>query len=423
MGGDGSGAGAPGWWSHPDGPTGRGPGFRLPPGRTTVAAAALTAAAEATAGRPRRRRESRTGVRLAVLGVLAVLCSGLLGGGVGAVVQGTRQGGRITLHPATDLQPKRAPGATAAVVSAVLPGVVYLSVVVDGTETTGTGIVLDGSGHILTNNHVVAPQGDPGRVTVTFSTGQHHPAGLVGRDVDSDLAVIQVKGVSGLRPLALGSARSLQVGDPVVAIGAPFGLVGTVTAGIVSARDRPLTSGSTDTGAGLAHLDALQTDAPINPGNSGGPLLDAAGTVVGINTVIRSAAADDADPFGAQDVTGSIGLGFAIPVDQALRVAEQLINSGRAAHTTMGVTLDLGYQGAARIATSGSRPDSAGPRPGDVVTVVDGTPVTSGDDLVSLIRGRRPGETVILGVQRGGTGLELPVLLRSAVGPAPADGA
>jgi putative serine protease PepD len=360
-----------------------------------------------------------------VLFVLAVLCSGLLGGGVGAVVQGTRQGGRITLHPVTDAGLQRSAGATAVIVRAVLPGVVYLSVVVDGTETTGTGIVLDGSGHILTNNHVVAPQGRPGRVTVAFSTGQRHPAALVGRDVDSDLAVIQVKGVSGLSPMALGSADRLQVGDPVVAIGAPFGLVGTVTSGIVSARDRPLTSGSTNTGAGLAHLDALQTDAPINPGNSGGPLLDSAGTVVGVNTVIRSAGADDADPFGSQDATGSIGLGFAIPMDQALRVAQQLINTGRAARTTIGATLDLGYQGAAEIAatTAAERPGAAGPRPGDLVTAVDGTPVTSGDELVSLIRGRRPGSTVILTAQRGETVLELPVLLRSAPGPAPADSA
>jgi putative serine protease PepD len=434
-----AGAGAPCWWSHPDGPTGR--GFRLPEGRGRlpegrVPAAAPTGRGDAPAVRPphgggphhgRPRGGSRRTLRHVVLGVLAVLCAGLVGGGVGAVVQSSRQGGRITLQAATDAAVHRSPGTTASVVRAVLPGVVYLSVRTPGSSGTGTGIVLDGAGHILTNNHVVAPTGRPGQVTVTFSTGQHHPAVLVGRDVDADLAVIQVKGVSGLRPLALGSAADLEVGDPVVAIGAPFGLVGTVTSGILSAKDRPLTSGSARSGAGLAHLDALQTDAPINPGNSGGPLLDATGAVVGVNTVIRSASPDSADPFGAQDESGSIGLGFAIPVDQAMRIAQQLIDTGRATRTSIGATLRLGSTDGAVVdavgAGGGGVAGSGGLRPDDLVTAVDGTPVTSGGDLVSLIRGRAPGHRVELTVQRGGTGIELSVLLRSAAGPAPADSA
>ena len=409
------------WWSHPDGATGHGPGFRLPPGRVPAAPVDQLPGAEPGSAPPCVRR-SRPAVRIAVCAVLVVLCAGLLGGGVGAVVQGTRQGGRITLHPVNDVGLRRDPGSTAAVVRAVLPGVVYLRVGVAGSDSTGTGIVLDGAGHILTNNHVVAPQGQPGRITVTFSTGQEHPATLVGRDVDSDLAVIQVKGVAGLHPLALGSADRLQVGDPVVAIGAPFGLRGTVTSGIVSARDRPLTSGGTNAGAGLAYLDALQTDAPINPGNSGGPLLDAAGTVVGINTAIRSADSDSSDPFGAQDEAGSIGLGFAIPVDQALRVAEQLINTGRATHTVIGTTLDLTYQGGARLLGAPGG-DTAALRAGDIVTAVDGTPVTSGDDLVALVRGRRPGDTTVLTVQRDGTTLEVPALLHSTPRAGSADSA
>ncbi|MHA6762744.1 S1C family serine protease [Streptacidiphilus sp. PAMC 29251] len=417
--GDGS-AGPPCWWSHPDGPTGRGPGFRLPQGCAPSVGRIVPLAPPG----PARRRfgRLRQHLRIAVLAVLAVLCAGLLGGGVGAVVQGTRQGGRITLQPVTDVNVARPPGTTADLVKTVLPGVVYLSVRTAGAVTTGTGIVLDGAGHILTNNHVVAPEGKPGQVTVTFSTGQNHPAELVGRDVDADLAVIQVKGVRGLRPLALGSAAHLEVGDPVVAIGAPFGLVGTVTSGILSAKDRPLTSGSAGPGAGLAHLDALQTDAPINPGNSGGPLLDATGAVVGVNTVIRSADPDSEDPFGAEEDSGSIGLGFAIPVDRAVLVAEQLINSGRAARATTGATVDLRYQGGARV-TSARPAGRTGLRARDVVTAVDGTPVTSGDDLVSLVRGRNPGSTVVLTVRRGGTGLQLPAVLRSAQGPAPADSA
>jgi putative serine protease PepD len=292
--------------------------------------------------------------------------------------------------------------------------VVYLSVNASGTTTTGTGIVLDGAGHILTNNHVVAPLGRAGRTTVTFSTGQRHPAALVGRDVGSDLAVLQVKGVAGLQPLTLGSADRIEVGDPVVAIGAPFGLQGTVTSGIVSARDRPLTSGGTNSGAGLAYLDALQTDAPINPGNSGGPLLDAAGTVIGVNTAIRSADSDSSDPFGVTDQSGSIGLGFAIPVDQAMRVAEQLINTGHAGRTVLGATVDLTYQGGAEV-TAVARQSGGDPalRPGDVVVALDGGPVTSGDDLAALVRGRSPGATVLLTVLRDGETRELPMPLHS----------
>ena len=412
-------AGTPSWWSHPDGSTGRGTGFRLPPGRVPAVAPAQAVPPVPAASRRRRRRP---GLRVAVLCVLAVLCAGLLGGGVGAVVQGTRQGGRITLRPVTEAGVRRPPGTTAGVVRAALPGVVYLSVRTSGAVGTGTGIVLDGAGHILTNNHVVAPAGRAGQVTVTFSSGQQHPAVLVGRDVDADLAVIQVKGVSGLHPLALGSAAHLEVGDPVVAIGAPFGLVGTVTSGILSAKDRPLTSGSADSGAGLAHLDALQTDAPINPGNSGGPLLDAAGTVVGVNTVIRSAAVDSADPYAADDAAGSIGLGFAIPVDRAVRVAEQLINTGRAAHTVIGATLRPDRSGGAEVAAVQAA-GRAGLRAGDLVVAVDGTPVTGAGDLVALIRGRLAGHPVLLAVRRAGAALTLSVPLRSASGPAPADSA
>ncbi|MFC1417413.1 S1C family serine protease [Streptacidiphilus sp. N8-3] len=427
-GGTGAGTGAPSWWSHPDGSTGRGAGFRLPPDRLPAAAPGPTSRPQPSEPpAPAASGRGGTGLRIAVLAVFAVLCAGLLGGGVGAVVQGTRQGGRITLRPATEAGVSRPADTTAGVVKAALPGVVYLSVRTAGQSVTGTGtgIVLDGAGHILTNNHVVAPAGRPGQVTVTFSTGQRHPAALVGRDVDSDLAVIQVKGVRGLRPLALGSAAGLQVGDPVVAIGAPFGLVGTVTSGILSAKDRPLTSGSASSGTGLAHLDALQTDAPINPGNSGGPLLDSAGTVVGVNTVIRSATADSADPYAADDEAGSIGLGFAIPIDRAIRVAEQLVNTGRADRTTIGATLLPDHTGSAEVG-SVSRTGTAaraGLRAGDLVTAVDGNPVTSAADLVALIRGGSPGQRAVLTLWRDGDVRSLSVLLRSAPGSAPADSA
>lgn len=212
---------------------------------------------------------------------------------------------------------------------------------------TGTGFVLDQQGHILTNSHVVA---DSQEITVTFSTGESVTAELVGRDSGYDLAVVKVGGVRGLQPLSLGNSENVKVGDPVVAIGAPFDLSNTVTAGIISATGRPVTAGG-DKGDGsdISYVDALQTDAPINPGNSGGPLLDAKAHVVGINSAIRGADKDDPTRQG-----GSIGLGFAIPVNQGKRVAEELIRTGRATHPVIGVTLDMDYTGdGARVGDKG----------------------------------------------------------------------
>ncbi|QMU75195.1 PDZ domain-containing protein [Streptacidiphilus sp. PB12-B1b] len=351
-----------------------------------------------------------------------VVCAGLLGGGVGAVVQGQQQGGRITLQPVPGASRHLGPDSTADVVQAALPGVVYLHVSDGSDSVTGTGVVLDGKGHILTNNHVVAPLGRPGRITVVFTSGQQHAAAVVGRDPVADLAVIQVDGVTGLRPIALGSAAGLRVGDPVLAIGDPFGLRSTVTSGIVSSLDRPVTMAATGSG-GPAYLDALQTDAAINPGNSGGPLLDSAGEVVGVNTAIRSADPDAADPYGADDEAGSDGIGFAIPIDQAMRVAEQLIDGVPVTRTALGVLLDTGYQGGGRVlrTTPGSAAAVAGLHPGDVVTAVDGTPVGSADDLVALVRGRAPDAPARLTVQRAGAELVVPVRLRAVRGT-PADG-
>jgi len=401
--------GGPGWWSHPDGPTGHGPGFGLPPGRPVPLPAPPPAAG------PARRFPARPALRLLLGGLLVVVCAGLLGGGVGAVVQGSRQGGRITLRPVPGASVHRGSDSTADVVQAALPGVVYLRVTDGSDVVTGTGIVLDGKGDILTNNHVVAPQGRLGRITVSFNSGQQHAALLVGRDVASDLAVVRVQGVLGLRPIALGSAAGLRVGDPVLAIGAPFGLRSTVTSGIVSSLDRPVTMGGA-AGPGLSYLDALQTDAAINPGNSGGPLLDAAGEVVGVNTAIRSADPADGDPYAADQQTGSTGVGFAIPIDQAMRVATQLIDGVRVTHTALGVQLALGYQGGGQVLRT--TPAAAALRPGDVVTQVDGTPVSSADDLIALVRGRAPGAVAELGVQRGGVALTVEVRLHAVAGAA-----
>ncbi|MFE2882344.1 S1C family serine protease [Streptomyces sp. NPDC059272] len=309
---------------------------------------------------------------------------------------------------------ERAAGTVAGIAARALPSVVTLRVSGDDVSGTGTGIVLDGRGDILTNNHVVRAGGGGGAISVRFSGGQTVKGEVVGRDVGYDLAVVRVHGVRGLRAMPLGNSDNVRVGDPVVAIGAPFGLDNTVTAGIVSAKERPVTTGGdASDGSDVSYLDALQTDAPINPGNSGGPLLDARGLLVGVNSAIRSADEQDGDGEGEGSAqSGSVGLGFAIPVNQAKRVAEELINHGKATHPVIGVTLDLDYAGdGARVATP-----KAGLKAGDVITRVDGQPVHSGDELVVRTRAHRPGDHLRLTLRRGGEDMTLSLVLGSATG-------
>ncbi|WP_145987859.1 S1C family serine protease, partial [Streptomyces hygroscopicus] len=305
----------------------------------------------------------------------------------------------------------RAPGSVAGIAARSLPGVVTIHVRGGSEEGTGTGFVLDKRGHILTNNHVVEPAGTGGDISVTFNSGQDADAEIIGRDAGYDLAVIKVNRVSGLTPLPLGNSDSVRVGDPVVAIGAPFDLAGTVTSGIISAKERPITAGGEEEdGSDVSYVDALQTDAPINPGNSGGPLVDSRARVIGINSAIR--AADDGSGLGGGQ-GGSIGLGFAIPINQGKRVAEELINTGRATHPVIGVTLDMGYTGdGARVniegagggepVTPGGPGDKAGIEAGDVITEVDGVRVHSGQELIVKIRSHRPGDRLRLTVERDG---------------------
>ncbi|MGV9338624.1 trypsin-like peptidase domain-containing protein [Streptomyces sp. NPDC003688] len=343
-------------------------------------------------------------------GLAVVLVAGGLGGFAGAWVE--RAGiGDVHLPQAAKVPAGRAPGSVAGIAARALPSVVTLHVSGDDEAGTGTGFVLDTRGHILTNNHVVAPASSGGEITVTFSTGDTARARVVGRDSGYDLAVVQVSGVRGLTPLALGDSDDVRVGDPVVAIGAPFDLANTVTSGIISAKERPITAGGEKgDGSDISYVDALQTDAPINPGNSGGPLLDAHAQVIGINSAIRSAGSDT---DSGESQAGSIGLGFAIPANQARRVAEELINEGHATHPVIGVTLDMGYTGdAARVSAKGGtggpavQPggpgDRAGLKAGDLVTEVDGHRVHSGEELIVKIRAHQPGDRLRLTVERAG---------------------
>ncbi|WP_306333021.1 S1C family serine protease [Streptomyces sp. KL118A] len=372
-----------------------------------------------------REKRDKRGRRVLFIGVAVIaLLSGLIGGATGAYLE--RNGtGDVELRQADAESADRPKGSVAGIASATLPGVVTLHVSGDSAQGTGTGFVLDGKGHILTNNHVVEPAGTGGEVSVTFSGGETAKAEVVGRDSGYDLAVVRVTGVRGLKPLPLGNSENVQVGDSVVAIGAPFDLENTVTSGIISAKERPITAGGEKgDGSDISYVDALQTDAPINPGNSGGPLVDSKARVIGINSAIRSAD-DGSDPGGGQ--AGSIGLGFAIPINQGKRVAEELINFGKATHPVIGVTLDTEFNGdGARIADKGRSGgpsvnrngpgDKAGLKPGDVITEVDGRAVHSSDELIVKVRAHRPKDRLRLTVERDGNDREVTLVLGSAGG-------
>ncbi|WP_432573808.1 S1C family serine protease [Kineococcus sp. SYSU DK005] len=352
----------------------------------------------------------------------AVLLLGVVGGLAGGLLQdrwdGTRSYPSVTLAAPAPGSTERPAGTVAAIAAAALPSVVALQVQGEQGSGTGSGFVLDAgldggsAAFVLTNNHVVAGAYDDG-VTVLFQDGAQAAGEVVGADASYDLAVVRVER-SGLRALRMGDSGSVVVGDPVVAVGAPLGLQGTVTEGIVSALNRPVSAGGEGAGA-ASYIQAIQTDAAINPGNSGGPLLNDRGEVVGVNSAIASLTGG-----AAGSAAGSIGLGFSIPSEQARRTAEQLIRTGRAVHPVIRVSLDNQYGGeGVRIldqpgAVQGGGPgDRAGLRPGDVVLAIDDRPVTDPAELIVDIRARQPGDTVTLTVRRGGQDLQVPVTLEA----------
>ncbi len=280
------------------------------------------------------------------------------------------------------------------------PSVVQINVSGGGEAGSGTGIIISSDGEIITNNHVVESAADGGSLTAAFNDGSNAKAEIVGRDPVTDLAVIKANGKSGLQPATLGNSADLRVGQQVVAIGSPYGLDGTVTSGIISKLNRPVAS-SDASGAGQTVFPAIQTDAAINPGNSGGPLVDLQGRVIGINSAIRTNGSVD---------SGSIGLGFAIPVDLAKNVSQQLLKGGKVQHARIGVTVgtevsndDITSTGAlVREVTKGSAGDDAGLKKDDVITKVNDTPIGSSNALVASIRGYQPGQTITLTYLRNG---------------------
>ncbi|MCG6494523.1 S1C family serine protease [Kitasatospora sp. A2-31] len=402
------GTGAPGGPGHPGGPLGYPSDYPGTPGH----------------GAPRKKR----GGLVALIAAVA-LVAGVAGGAVGVTVA-DRDGGSVASandHRSTTVQassPQKnepAPGSVAGIAQKALPSVVTIKAQGNGESGTGTGFVFDTEGHILTNNHVVAPASNGGKLTVKFADGSSYGASVLGRAEGYDVAVVKLdtppKGK--LTPLPLADSDKVNVGDSTIAIGAPYGLESTVTTGIISAKDRPVASGD-ETGAQSSYMNALQTDASINPGNSGGPLLDSTGAVVGINSAIQS-------NTSSTGRAGSIGLGFAIPINQAKWVGETLIKTGKPVYAKLDVLRNDDYKGeGAQIqtrdiqgtpaVTPGGAADKAGLKPGDVITKLGGVPIDNGPALVSRIWTHKPNETVDVEYTRNGQTFNTKVTLSERVG-------
>ena len=331
----------------------------------------------------------------------------VVGGGAGYAVS-QRGGTTSALDPGASLGTgsptsaslDRAPDSVAGIAARLLQNVVNISVQSPGGSGTGSGVVIRSDGYVLTNNHVVEAAASGGSLTVSFngSDAIEVPATIVGRDPSTDLAVIKVQTSTPLKAATLGQSRGLVVGDPVVAIGSPLGLAGTVTTGIISALNRTVNVPG-ESGGSQPLFNAIQTDAAINPGNSGGPLVDAKGQVIGINSAIATLGGSG---LGGS-TSGSIGVGFAIPIDEARSVAEELIRTGKATHPAIGVqamtaTPTSGGRSGALVRTviAGGAAQKAGLQPGDIITAVNGTAVSSVDELIVAIRGHAVGDTVTL---------------------------
>jgi putative serine protease PepD len=348
---------------------------------------------------PGPRRPNRLG-KAAAAGAAAVVL--MLGSGIA--------GGLVTLAATDEGGTTRTYTAAPILNSADLPAIaakVQNSVVsIDTGEGEGSGVVLTADGYVLTNNHVAASAGGD-TVNVTFADGESAGARIVGTDPKTDLAVIKAEGVSGLQPATLGDSDAMRVGDTVLALGSPLGLEGSVTAGIISARDRTIqpSEGSGRTGS-TSISGLLQTDAPINPGNSGGALVNTRGEVIGINTAIATAGQG----------TGNIGVGFAIPSNKAKQVAEALQRGQKVSHPYLGVSVTRSTDRGALVAsvTSGSPAEKAGLRQGDVITAFGDEAIADSDDLVAAVQSGKVGDQVEITYQRSGAENKATVTLAEA---------
>jgi len=330
----------------------------------------------------------QSGKRLVVIALLVGLLGGVLGS-VGGDLLSNQRGTSSNVVLPTFSSNGDAESSVAAIAKAVLPTVVSLQVS-GSRDATGSGFVIDASGYILTNNHVIASAANGGSVKVFFQDGSSYDGKIVGRNPGFDLAVIKVN-ATNLPTLPLGDSDKVAVGEPVIAVGSPLGLSGTVTSGIVSAVDRPVTAGGS---ADTSFINAIQTDAAINPGNSGGPLVDGAGFAIGVNSAIATL---------GSSTTGSIGLGFAIPINAARRIAQEIIQTGTSSTPILGVLVDLSYDGpGARLTnvTAGGPAEQAGLEAGDLVLEINGRSINGSTELVVAIRSYAPGERIELKIQK-----------------------
>lgn len=356
-------------------------------------------------------KPKKTSIPLGSAIALAVV-AGLVGSAAGDfATNGTFLGHRVNLVSVSK-NIERAPDSVAGIAQRVLPSVVSISTETGSGSATGSGFVIESSGYILTNNHVVDGAAGRNAITVTLNSGRTFSATIIGTDAAYDLAVLKIP-ASNLPALQFGDSDKIQVGDSVIAVGSPLGLSGTVTSGIISAKDRAVSAGGSS--GESSFINALQTDAAINPGNSGGPLVDATGAVIGVNSAIASLGST----IGGQ--SGSIGLGFAIPINQARKTANQLIKTGKATYPIIGISLDLNYaQGGAKISDTptgvhaGSPAAAAGLQAGDVITKFDGKTINGPDELIVAVRAKNVGDSVTLTYLRDGKSHNTSVTLAAA---------
>jgi putative serine protease PepD len=360
---------------------------------------------------------------IAGLALLIGVVGGVLGGVFfsGLTSDGSDQPGRSSTglqgQGTTSVPPLGAGNRSVARVAAtMLPSTVQVIAEYDGQAggATGSGFVLDRQGHVITNNHVVeSAASDDGPIEIVDQNGEHHDATIVGRSAVYDLAVLFVKEAKGLPPASLGRSQVLRVGDSVVALGSPLGLSSTVTSGIVSALNRPVTTGENDDSS---YINAVQTDAAINPGNSGGPLVNLRGQVVGVNSAIATTGGGG---LGGGEA-GNIGVGFAIPIEQVQITADQIVRTGEARYPVIGAKVEVGSSDGTGATISQVVSDTPAARSGlakgDRVTAVDGVRVGDGVSLIVAIRSHRPGETVEFTLVRDGRERTVDITLDSEVG-------
>jgi putative serine protease PepD len=355
------------------------------------------------------RKKKRKNTPISAVIVISLVFGGTAGGALGYLAADFSNGVSNSTSQVSDTnKPVAITPATETVsqiVQNVKPSVVSIKAEGSSGSGTGSGFIFREDGYIVTNNHVAAPAVNSGKLTVYLEDKTSFVAKLVGRNASYDLAVLKID-ATGLKPVNIGDSNAINVGDLTVAFGSPLGLTGTVTSGIVSAINRPVTAGGADD---QSFISAIQTDAAINPGNSGGPLVNGQGQVIGVNSAIAT--------LGNGTQSGSIGLGFAIPINQAQRIVTEIIETGKSSTPIAGISIDSTYEGVgAKIAevVADGPASSTDLKVGDIVTKINGEAVEDSTELIVAIRRNNPGDTIVLTVKNSaGNEREVSVVLGS----------